>query len=281
MTTSGTGSLQPNAPMVNLGNLYTSGAALSYTDATHMVVGIGQVRDSTNNNDIIVGGNLYNSATDIAGESGTTNTVTVSVPVTINTAVIGAGGVDVGPAAPSLTISSTFSVYVIGDSRGFNSGSAVISLSAVKPQLPLGYDMWRFLGSVATDGSGDLLSFTSTAGNRTTYLGAAVSALSSGASTTFANVSLAAAGVPVNATAVYLTATLVSDAGGARTAGLKAPSSGSVAGQVTLASPASTTTVSTVLVPVSLVTGVPNISYLVSNSSAALSLSVTGYTYSV
>ena len=281
MTTSGTGALAPNAPIVNLGNLYTSGAALSFTDTTHMVVGAGQVRDSTNGNDIIVGGNLYNSATDIAGESGTTNPVTVSSPVTINTAVIGAGGVDVGPAAPSLTINSTFSVYVIGDSRGFNSGSAVISLSAVKPQLPLGYDMWRFLGSVATDGSGNLLSFNSTTGNRTTYLGTPVSVLSAGAATTFTNVSLASAGVPVNATSVYLTATLVSDAGGARTAGLKAPSSSSTGGQVVLASPASTTTVSTVLVPVSLVSGVPTIAYLVSNAAASLSLSVTGYVYSV
>lgn len=283
MSTSGQGNLIPNSPIVNLGNLYINGAVLTFVDGTHLSVGKGQVRDSTDTSDIIIGGNLYDAPgatvalSNYAAESGTTNPVTISNAVTINTAVVGAGGIDAGAIAAS----SLYAVYVIGDSRGFKSGSALISLnfpaSAVPyPSLPLGYDMYRYVGSVSTDGAAALLAFTSITSNLTTFLATPVSVLSSGNATVFTPVVLTTV-VPSTATGVYLLATLTSDAGGARTAGLKATSSTSTAGQVVLTSPASTVTVSTVLVPVSVVAGVVSISYLVSNAAASLSLSVTGF----
>lgn len=147
MTTSGTGPIKPNVPITNLGNLYINGARLSYTSTTSFTVGTGQVRDSTDTVDIIIGGNQYSSSTDQGGESGTTNNT--STPVVVSQALSGAGGVDVGTVAAS----TFYYVYVIGDSRGFNSGSAVMSLAApsVGPSLPLGYDCYRYVGGVSTN----------------------------------------------------------------------------------------------------------------------------------
>ena len=274
MSTSGTGNLNPLSPIVNLGNLYINGAAVAFVNGTTLTVGAGQVRDSTDTTDIIVGGNLYNAPPNNAGEAGTTNPVTVSNAITINSAVVGAGGIDAG----ALGVSLGYSVYVIGDSRGFKNGSALVSLSATSPSLPLGYDCFRLVGSVLTSAGSAFLDFTSNrAVTNVTYAAAIATAVTAGNATTFTAVPLTAF-IPQNATNVYLKAVLTSDAGGTRTASFRATGSTSVAGQVTMSSPASTVTTATLLVPVSNIAGVMSIDYLVSNASAALALSVAGYT---
>jgi len=149
MSTSGTGSLIPGSPMVNLGNLYVRGAGLIFLTGTTLTVSAGQVRDSTDANDILVGGNLYSNPRVAASD------------VTVNTALTGALGVDVGGGA-AIVASTMYAVYVIGDSRGFNSGSAVLSASFTLPSLPLGYDMYRYVGSVSMDGAKAVRKFSQT-----------------------------------------------------------------------------------------------------------------------
>ena len=149
MSTSSTGSILPGSPMVNLGNLYVRGAGLIFLTGTTLTVSAGQVRDSTDSNDILVGGNLYS------------NPKVASADVTINTALTGVLGVDIGGGA-AIVASTMYAVYVIGDSRGFNSGSAILSASFTLPSLPLGYDMYRYIGAVSMDGAKAVRKFSQT-----------------------------------------------------------------------------------------------------------------------
>ena len=84
-----------------------------------------------------------------ASGAGSSNLPSSSAAVTVNIALSGAAGVDVGAVAAN----KLYSVFAIGDSRGFNAGSAVISLAVPTtfgPHfLPLGYDSWRYIGSGA------------------------------------------------------------------------------------------------------------------------------------
>lgn len=173
MATSATAgsAVNPQVPVANLGNLYCNGMSLTWLTTTTMTVGIGQCRDSTDTVDIIMGGNQYASTSNPAGEQGLNNPVSASSVVTINTALTGAGGVDLG-GGTAITASRIYAVFAIGDSRGFNAGSALLSLApltttatasaAPAPSLPLGYDVYRYIGSVAMDGSKNLRQFVQT-----------------------------------------------------------------------------------------------------------------------
>lgn len=122
----------PNIPIVNDGLKYINGLTLSRTDDEVVAIAAGQCRNSTNVNDIVVGSAL---AVDIL-ESG-------------------ANGLDSG----SVAASTFYAVFVIGDSTGYNDAAGLFSTSATAPTLPFGYDMFRRVGWVKTDGSSDLLEF--------------------------------------------------------------------------------------------------------------------------
>lgn len=158
MTTSGTGPINPANQIANTGTIYVNGARLTYVGTTSFTIGSGLVRDSTNKVDMLIGGNLYSSATDVAGEAGEVDFPGGSVAVTVSIAALGAGGLDVGTVAAS----TFYYVYVIGDSRGFNNGAGLLSLSRTAPQLPLGYDSFRRVGGISTDGSSHVRAFTQT-----------------------------------------------------------------------------------------------------------------------
>lgn len=150
--------LQPNYPMVNLGDLYVQGGRLSYASTTTFTVAAGQFRDSTNINDIVL-----------------------PAAATVNIAVTGINGLDTGTIAAS----SVYYVYAIGSSVfGANDGQdygvpqavgpipgsnpaatgvpsypstyapagILISLAApsVGPKLPVNYDMFRRIGAIRT-----------------------------------------------------------------------------------------------------------------------------------
>lgn len=155
MTTSSSGNLLPNSPIVNLGNLYVNNMLLTYVGTTSFSVGAGQCRDSTDTVDIIMGGNLLASTSNPTGAQGTNNPVSGSSAVTVTITATGAGGIDTGTVAAS----TMYYVHAIGDSRGFNNGSALISLSATAPSLPLGYDSFRRIGSVSIDGTSHVRAF--------------------------------------------------------------------------------------------------------------------------
>lgn len=169
-------------PMVNAPYLNIQGLQLSFNSTTLLNVSAGQARNSTNVNDLIIGS-----------------------PVTINTAVQGAGGIDVGTIAAS----TVYSVYAIASSLDTTLASACLSLSATAPTLPLGYDMFRRIGTILTDGASHILKFTQTGNGagRKFWYDAGIQVLNAGASAAFADVALSAY-MPAIATVVTLNAVL-------------------------------------------------------------------------
>ena len=244
--------IQPNYPVVNLGNSYVQGGKIAFVSGTKVSIASGQFRNSTNANDIIL-----------------------SSAVTINAAINGANGLDSG----ALANSTLYAVYVIADSTGYNATAGMLSTSFTAPTLPVGYDMFRRLGAVLTSGAAAILDFTQadTGISRAVWYGAAVaSAVTAGASTSFAVVDCTAI-VPSTASQIILKAVLTADGGATRTAAFKDLASSSAAGQAIISSPASTVTTASVVVPSVVAGGVTGVDYLVSNGSAALAVSVFGY----
>ena len=146
--------LQPNYPVVNLGDLYVQGGRLTYASTTTFTVSPGQFRDSTNINDIVI-----------------------SSTQTVSQAVSGIGGLDTGTIAAS----TIYYVYAIGSSiygadNGLDSLSngsttasypdsylpagCIISLVNGQPTLPFGYDMWRRIGAIRTTAGSAIEPFT-------------------------------------------------------------------------------------------------------------------------
>lgn len=120
-----------NVPIQNAGLLYINGLRMAYATTTTMTVAAGACRDSTNVNDIV----LANA-------------------VTINAATQGINGLDQG----TLAANKIYSVFAMGDSTNTNAGGAVLSLGVDAPTaIPYGYDMYRLIGHMLTDGSSHLL----------------------------------------------------------------------------------------------------------------------------
>lgn len=202
-------------PMVNAGSLYINGLGIS-TGATTTKINLaaGACRDSTNQDDIVLGS-----------------------AVVINAATNGANGLDTG----ALAATTFYHVYVIASSLSANpetnvqvqvspiGGTSIngtiltqttiatpaynvqnnlqpaglLSLSATAPTLPLGYDMFRRVGTVLTSGGSVFLPFWQEAGNGTSrkmWYDAPISVLGATAAAAFTAQSLAAA-VPVAALA--------------------------------------------------------------------------------
>ncbi len=163
-------------PMRNLGEPYVNGLKItSATDAT-ITVAVGSARDSTNKSDI-----------------------TLASVITIDGGNNGAAGLDTGAFANNFA----YAVYVIGNSmdasiqpgRGIVStaaaASALFSLDLNEPLLPSGYDMFRRIGFVLTDGTADLLPFYQTGQGRDRWMHYDVSVatdITAGASAAFADV---------------------------------------------------------------------------------------------
>ena len=88
------------------------------------------------------------------------NIIDMVVPtaITIIGTTQGVNGID---NDDTLTASSFYYVFVIGDSSGFNKPAGLISLSPTAPLMPYGYDSFRMVDIKVTDGSSHfLISFT-------------------------------------------------------------------------------------------------------------------------
>lgn len=171
-----------NTPIVNAGLKYVNGLEIAKSAAKTLSMAAGAARDSGNTNDIVL-----------------------SASVTINGAAVGANGVDIA----ALVASSMYAVYVIADSTKYQSTAGLLALaSASAPSLPAGYDMYRRVGWVLTDGSANILQFWQFGHgqDRTYYYDVGISELSGGSSATFAAVDLATS-VPPIATNVLLDVT--------------------------------------------------------------------------
>lgn len=158
----------PNTPVVNAGYKDIQGLRISLDDTTPdeiVVLSSGQARDSSNTNDIVL-----------------------SSDVDINITVTGANGLETGSAANN----TLYDVYVIADSTGYRDTAGFLSLASNStPTLPFGYDMYRRVGTVRTDGSADLLPFDQKGDGkeRTMWYRASIATdITAGASATFAAV---------------------------------------------------------------------------------------------
>lgn len=170
----------PNYPIVNAGLKYANGLQLTRTGNKTITMASGAARNSTNVNDIVL-----------------------SSTVTIDGSTVGANGVDVAV----IVLSSFYAVYVIADSTEYNDTAGLLSLSSTAPSLPAGYDMFRRVGYILTDGSANILQFWQYGIDETRwmYYDVGISELSGGSATTFTAVDLATS-VPPLATQVILDA---------------------------------------------------------------------------
>lgn len=119
----------PNVPVVNSAALYCNGLTIGdLGSVNNFFVSPGACRDSNNINDLIFNNNI-----------------------TVSTFVRGAGGLDAGIIQPN----QMYGVYAIGDSTGYNDPSVCISLAYGGNGLflPAGYDMFRRIGWVGTNGT--------------------------------------------------------------------------------------------------------------------------------
>lgn len=168
-----------NDPVYSLPHLYISGAKISVASTTLLALAPGAVRDVNNVIDMQIGNpNLEN--------------ITYPAPLFINSALLGANGVDQGTIAAS----STYSIYVIGDSRYYLPTAGIISLTSnAFPLLPFGYDSYRLLGFILTDSSSHFLAanLINTYTYQNYYLQPPVSVLSGGTATSFTAINLSSA----------------------------------------------------------------------------------------
>lgn len=134
----------PQIPVVNAGALYINGMNLSNDAAvpnTQIQVTAGACRNANNVNDIVI-----------------------SDTVTLSTNVRGAGGLDTGTIAAS----TLYAVYAIGSSSNqlgngqpysAYPGTIIISASFTSPVMPMGYDMFRRIGAIRTNGASQIVKF--------------------------------------------------------------------------------------------------------------------------
>ncbi len=175
-----------NDPIYLLPFLYISGLNISVASTTVLAVAPGQARDSNDIIDMPVGfPNLQGNSVPAVQFQG------YQPGLLINSAVVGANGIDVG----ALAASTQYAVYLIGDSRGYLPVAAIITLTSnVLPKLPFGYDSYRLIGFIATDGSSHFVYATSKPQNMVgalTYINQPpLSVLSGGNATSFTAIDL-------------------------------------------------------------------------------------------
>lgn len=240
-----------SVPVVNLPFSYINGLQLSYTSATTVTVAAGQCRDSSNQFDITLGASTV-----------------------IDAGVNGVNGLDTG----SLANSTLYYVYIISDSRSFNTPKLLLSTSATAPYVPAGYDILRRIGSVRTDGSAHFLKFyqSGSASQRKYTWDAPISVLSGGNSTTFAAVDLSGA-VPALANCRVGIISSFTPATAANAATIRPSGSAATTGVTITGVVAAKAQGAQEEVLALLISGVPKIDYIVAAAGDALSLSVISF----
>lgn len=163
-------------PIVNAGLKYINNLELVAINTTTFSLAAGEARDSTNTNDIIL-----------------------SEQVTINTAQTGVNGLDQG----TLTNDKFYAVFVIGDSTKYQETAGLFSLST-DPILPFGYDMFRRVGWIRIDSSGDIVNFIQygKGEKRKYYLDISFEVINTGTDTAFTEIDFSTAVPAINTEAI-------------------------------------------------------------------------------
>jgi hypothetical protein len=176
-----------NDPIYSLPHLYISGMNISVASTTILAIAPGQARDWNDNIDMPVSyPNLQGLTTPPVLFQGYLQ------PLFINSAVNGANGLDTGV----LGVSLQYSIWLIGDSRGYLPVAGLLSLTSSNftPLLPLGYDSKRLLGFIETDTASHFVYATHKPQNMVNFLQyynqPPISVLSGGNATTYTGIDL-------------------------------------------------------------------------------------------
>lgn len=258
----------------------TQGSVQYGQDLPYYINGLGISNDATTPNTVL----------DIAAGSCLDSTGTFQLNsnsvIKINAAVNGLNGLDTGTFAQN----TVYAVYMVWDPVTLQPNGAMISLSLTAPLMPFGYSAFLLIGYATTiSNAAHFLPGYWTAGNSTvrtfTYDAFQATAVTTGASTSYANVNLIHLVPNVNNTPVSIY-TNFSANGAADTLSLQCGNG--TGDQVIITAPvvagtAHVTTLSTVLSQSVVITSVssPVINYKVSSGSDAVAIDVAGYTWFV
>lgn len=240
-----------NLPIVNAPYLDVQGLEMAHVDDENITVAAGRARNSTNESDIIL-----------------------DAAVTVDALANGLNGLDIGDFANS----TMYAVYVVGDSTLTNPTGAMYSADMEQPLLPAGYDMYRRIGWVLTDGTADLLAFWQWGDRheRIMMYDVGISELAAGSSATYAEVDLATS-VPPIACEVIFDVTYTPD-GATDLAEFLPFGSSATNGIVRFGYGVAGAQVGQAVIPCRLDSGVPKIQYKVT-AGDTLTLLVSGYRY--
>ena len=175
-----------NETIYALPHLYISGLSISPASTTLLAVAPGAARDSTNSIDMVVGLTNYFGIDNPALQF-----QNYQAGLLINSATTGVNALDTGTIAAS----TQYAIYLIGDSRNYNTTAAVLSLTSnTAPIMPTGYDSYRLIGFIETDGSSHFVYAThkpqNISGLLTYFNSPAISVLSGGNATSFTAIDL-------------------------------------------------------------------------------------------
>lgn len=244
-----------NLPIVNAPYLDVDGLQLARTGNTAATMAPGRARNSTNENDIIL-----------------------LALATLNAATNGLNGLDTG----SLAASTMYAVYVVGDSTQNNPAGMVLSANLTTPLLPVGYDMFRLIGYLRTDGSTHFLAgyWSGLANERTfVYDVPLATAVTAGSSGTYAAVDLTGMVPPVQNVLARIETNWTANAAGDTMALQPLNATGDTVKYIATVAGATAHTLVREYVQAQLTSGAPKINYKVSAGSVALN--VAGYQYTI
>jgi hypothetical protein len=276
-----------NLPVEQLPFLYISGMNISVASNTVIAIAPGQCRDSNDNIDMSyyfpVSGNAIYAEQHFNGLIPAPANQPVfgpmySLPLFINSAINGVNGLDAGVLAAS----TNYLIYAIADSSGKLPNAGILSLqSNAYPLLPLGYDSWRLLGFVTTNGSIHFLaaSVLNAAFFKGYFLQPPVSVLSGGNATTFTAINLSSA-IPTTTDpfVIALLAITFIPAAIGDTVVIRPTGSTATTNLVTITgNAAGIAQTNYVAVNVGVGSSLPEIDYEVTSSSDSVSISVQGY----
>ncbi len=256
--------------IINLPPLAMYGLKLSNNATTpdsKVDISAGMCRDADNNVDMVLGAAFPNAENQ-----------TEAAPLVVDATVNGVNGLDTG----SLAASTLYAVYLISDSQGYKETAGILTLATnSQPLMPLGYDSYRLLGWMASDGTSDFLKGVMTgSGNlRTWTYDLRIIVAASGVNTSYNDTDVSEA-IPPQADAIGMF--LLDFAANAAADTFNAKRFGGSGDTIQVVATVATGTADTFVnfeCPVGLDTGVPTIEAKV--SAGAYDLGVLGYKFAV
>jgi len=241
---------QSAVPIVKIPYLNIKGLQVYYNSNTKVNIAAGRCHDSTDIYDMV--------ANDI---------------IVIDTAAVGLNGLDTGV----LVADKVYAIYLISDTVSGNPTGAIASLDFTTPLMPFGYSAYRLIGFAVTDSAVHFLKMY-TSGNanarKFTYDAPIATAVTAGASGTYAAVALAKFVPPMDQLPVMIQTKFTAAAAGSL---LNMQGGNSTGDQVSIVGQITGLIDNANVVLAQLVSGLPVINYKVSAGTVAIN--VCGFDY--